>query len=132
MNKNNTEEAYEDLKLQQFKLANGEDIVGFVIAESEYAFIVEMPHLLDITDGVIRMRPWFEMSDQTLFKIENRNVVQNVELVPSYKEYFLSVIIDGNVAEDHHAAIDDDEDWAEQEIDEIELAQAMAKPRIVH
>lgn len=114
---------YDDLEFKQIKLANGEEIVGFIISESEYSIIIEMPHLIDITDGVIRMRPWFEMSDQSIFKIEHRTIVQTTELAADYKEYFLKLLSQDEV---QFEALPEDEYCADDELDEIEALEVLA------
>ena len=118
---------YDDLEFKQIKLANGEDVVGFIISETEYSVIIEMPHVVEITDGVIRMRPWFEMSDQSIFKIQNRIIVQSVELSADYKEYFLKLISksDMEFEELPEEAYNADEEL--DEMAELDLMSADAK-----
>ena len=118
---------YDDLEFKQIKLANGEDVVGFIISETEYSVIIEMPHVVEITDGVIRMRPWFEMSDQSIFKIQNRIIVQSVELSADYKEYFLKLIskCDMEFEELREEAYNADEEL--DEMAELDLMSADAK-----
>ena len=126
---------YDDLEFKQIKLANGEEIVGFIISESEYDVIIEMPHLIDITDGVIRMRPWFEMSDQSIFKIEHRTIVQTVELSTDYKEYFLKLITQNDIEfeqlSEEAYSVDEEIEEALDEMAEIDLMAAHTK-RTIH
>ena len=126
---------YDDLEFKQIKLANGEEIVGFIISESEYDVIIEMPHLIDITDGVIRMRPWFEMSDQSIFKIEHRTIVQTVELSTDYKEYFLKLISKDDMEfeelPEEAYSVDEEIEEALDEMAEIDLMAAHTK-RTIH
>lgn len=83
-----------DLNFKQLKLVNGEEIAGFVLSETENEIIIEQPHIIQIREdtGTIRMRRWFEMSEQTVYKIPSEQVLMVVELDTSYKDYFLNLL----------------------------------------
>jgi len=84
----------DDLNFKQIKLVNGEEIAGFILSETENEIIIEQPHIIQIKEdtGTIRMRRWFEMSEQTVYKIPAEQVLMVVELDHSYKDYFLNLL----------------------------------------
>lgn len=103
-----------DLNFKQLKLVNGEEIAGFVLSETENEIIIEQPHIIQIREdtGTIRMRRWFEMSEQTVYKIPSEQVLMVVELDTSYKDYFLNLLAKQDI-DDLFESIDADKTDAE-------------------
>ena len=103
-----------DLNFKQLKLVNGEEIAGFVLSETENEIIIEQPHVIQIREdtGTIRMRRWFEMSEQTVYKIPSEQVLMVVELDTSYKDYFLNLLAKQDI-DDLFESIDADKTDAE-------------------
>ena len=104
---------YDDLPFKHIKLVSGEEITGFVVSETAYDIVVDQPHIVrvDSVTGQIYIRSWFEMSDQTIFKISNRSIIQSAELEPQHKEEFMKLLTKNEEDEYIEDYYDDDSDF---------------------
>ena len=59
------------LNIRQFKMMNGEEIIGLVNQKEPSSYIIERPFQIKPTMmGGFSLLPWFPFSSQKLFKIE--------------------------------------------------------------
>jgi len=70
-----------DLNIRQFKLMNGEEIVGLVHGKDETKIAIERPcRVHQNVLGGFQLLPWFSFSSQRMFTIEKRHIIYHVEI----------------------------------------------------
>jgi len=69
------------LNIRQFKMMNGEEIIGLVNQKEPSSYIIERPFQIKPTMmGGFSLLPWFPFSSQKLFKIEKEFIMHSVEI----------------------------------------------------
>lgn len=81
-----------DVSVRQFKLYSGEDIIALVSKVDGENYIVERPfRLIQNLVGQYQLTPWFQFSDQTLFKILRSRIIHSAEISTEIKEAYISI-----------------------------------------
>lgn len=84
------------LDVRHFKLVSGEDIIGFVLKKSDdlSKYVVEQPYLVEVEGGRFSAKPWFQLSEQTLFNIKKDHIIQSSIVSNFIKERFIEMVCD--------------------------------------
>mgnify|MGYP003655135879 FL=1 len=79
------------INIRQFKMLNGEDIIGLVNQKETKSYIIERPFkIIANMIGGFSLLPWFPFSSQKLFKVNNEFIMHHVEIDEDMKtEYKL-------------------------------------------
>jgi len=81
-----------DISVRQFKLYSGEDIIALVSKVDGENYIVERPfRLIQNLIGQYQLTPWFQFSDQTLFKILRSRIIHSAEISKEIREAYISI-----------------------------------------
>ena len=82
----------ERLNIRQFKMLNGEEIIGLVSQKETNSYIVERPFkILPNMIGGFTLLPWFPFSSQKLFKIGNQYIMHSVEIDEDMKTEYIKL-----------------------------------------
>jgi len=90
------QEAIHDLAIRQFKLMNGDEIIGLVANHNETNFIVDRPFRVEINkfkSDAYQLVPWFDLSLSNTFTIDKSMVVAHADVADSIKETYLKFAI---------------------------------------
>ena len=80
----------ERLNIRQFKMLNGEEIIGLVSQKETNSYIIERPFkILPNMIGGFTLLPWFPFSSQKLFKIGNQYIMHSVEIDDEMKTEYI-------------------------------------------
>ena len=81
----------DNLNIRQFKLINGEDVIGVLNVKNDDNYIIERPVvLLPNLLGNMQFAHWFPLSSQKVFKLYKNRVVHHVPI----DEYLHKTYID--------------------------------------
>ena len=81
----------DNLNIRQFKLINGEDVIGVLNVRNDDNYIIERPVvLLPNLLGNMQFAHWFPLSSQKVFKLYKNRVVHHVPI----DEYLHKTYID--------------------------------------
>jgi len=81
----------DNLNIRQFKLINGEDVIGVLNVKNDDKYIIERPVLLlPNLLGNMQFAHWFPLSSQKVFKLYKNRVVHHVPI----DEYLHKTYID--------------------------------------
>ncbi len=81
----------DNLNIRQFKLINGEDVIGVLNVKNDNNYIIERPViLLPNLLGNMQFAHWFPLSSQKVFKLYKNRVVHHVPI----DEYLHKTYID--------------------------------------
>ena len=81
----------DNLNIRQFKLINGEDVIGVLNVKNSDNYIIERPVvLLPNLLGNMQFAHWFPLSSQKVFKLYKNRVVHHVPI----DEYLHKTYID--------------------------------------
>lgn len=81
----------DNLNIRQFKLINGEDVIGVLNVKNNDNYIIERPVvLLPNLLGNMQFAHWFPLSSQKVFKLYKNRVVHHVPI----DEYLHKTYID--------------------------------------
>jgi hypothetical protein len=81
----------DNLNIRQFKLINGEDVIGVLNIKNDNNYIIERPVvLLPNLLGNMQFAHWFPLSSQKVFKLYKNRVVHHVPI----DEYLHKTYID--------------------------------------
>ena len=81
-----------DISVRQFKLYSGEDVIALVNKVDGENYIVERPFkLIQNLVGQYQLTPWFQFSDQTLFKILRSRIIHSAEISAEIREAYISI-----------------------------------------
>ena len=87
----NTE--FKSLNVRQFKLVNGDDILALVNSKEDGRIIVERPVAIKTNMlGGYQLIPWFPFSQQTIYIIENTDILAHVEIDLDVKETYVKAV----------------------------------------
>ena len=90
------EEVVKDLAIRQFKLMNGDEIVGLVANHNETNFVVDRPFRVipnKVKSDAYQLVPWFDLSLSNTFTIDKSMVVAHADVATSIKETYLKFAI---------------------------------------
>ena len=134
----------ERLNIRQFKMLNGEEIIGLVSQKETNSYIIERPfRILPNMVGGFTLLPWFPFSSQKLFKIGNQYIMHHVEIDEDMKtEYIKLAATDPKVAKPVMTAVDNKdprellqefEEFLEEEVrEEIDFERDTKKNKVLH
>jgi len=75
----------DNLNIRQFKLINGEDVIGVLNVKNDNNYIIERPVvLLPNLLGNMQFAHWFPLSSQKVFKLYKNRVVHHVPIEDEY------------------------------------------------
>ena len=108
------EEVVKDLAIRQFKLMNGDEIVGLVANHNETNFIIDRPFKVTpnkLKKDAFQLVPWFDLSLSNTFTIDRSMVIAHADVATSIKETYLkfAISLDNEVTK-----IDQDEEASEE------------------
>tara|TARA_B100000085_G_scaffold189076_1_gene173037 strand:+ start:316 stop:693 length:378 start_codon:yes stop_codon:yes gene_type:complete len=108
------EEVVKDLAIRQFKLMNGDEIVGLVANHNETNFVLDRPFRVipnKLKNDAYQLVPWFDLSLSNTFTIHKSMVVAHADVATSIKETYLkfAISLDKEVTK-----IDQDEEASEE------------------
>jgi|TARA_Y100000033_G_C2736015_1_gene105920 hypothetical protein len=90
------EEVVKDLAIRQFKLMNGDEIVGLVANHNETNFVLDRPFRVipnKLKNDAYQLVPWFDLSLSNTFTIHKSMVVAHADVATSIKETYLKFAI---------------------------------------
>ena len=134
----------ERLNIRQFKMLNGEEIIGLVSQKETNSYIIERPfRTLPNMVGGFTLLPWFPFSSQKLFKIGNQYIMHHVEIDEEMKtEYIKLAATDPKIAKpvltpadnrDPRELLQEFEEFLEEEVrEEIEFERDTKKNKVLH
>ena len=84
----------DNLNIRQFKLINGEDIVGILNTKNDDNYIVEGPVvLLPNLFGNMQFAHWFPLSSQKTFKLYKNRIVHHVPVDEYLHETYINFVL---------------------------------------
>jgi len=86
----------EDLEIRQFKLMNGDEIIGLVANNNETNFVVDRPFKVEANENKVdmyRLLPWFDLSLSNIFTIDKSMVVAHAAVANNIKETYIKFAI---------------------------------------
>ena len=134
----------ERLNIRQFKMLNGEEIIGLVNQKETNSYIIERPFkILPNMIGGFTLLPWFPFSSQKLFKIGNQYIMHSVEIDEDMKiEYVKLASTDPKIAKPQLAPVDhrdprellqEFEEFLEEDLrEEIDFEQHLKENKTLH
>ena len=129
------------LNIRQFKMMNGEEIIGLVNQKEPSSYIIERPFQIKPTMmGGFSLLPWFPFSSQKLFKIEKEFIMHSVEIDEDMKTEYIKLaaasrkqpkpVLDSEDSKELLQEFDEFvEDLRNEALDEFELEQSMKEKR---
>ena len=129
------------LNIRQFKMMNGEEIIGLVNQKEPSSYIIERPFQIKPTMmGGFSLLPWFPFSSQKLFKIEKEFIMHSVEIDEDMKTEYIKLaatsrqqpkpILDPESSQELLQEFDEFvEELKNETLDEIELEQTLREKR---
>lgn len=80
------------INIRQFKMLNGEDIIGLVNQKETKSYIIERPFkIISNMIGGFSLLPWFPFSSQKLFKVSNEFIMHHVEIDEDMKTEYIKL-----------------------------------------
>ena len=80
------------LNIRQFKMLNGEEIIGLVNQKETNSYIIERPfRIMPTVMGGFSLLPWFPFSSQKLFKIGKEHIMHSVEIDEDMKTEYIKL-----------------------------------------
>ena len=81
----------EQLNIRQFKLMNGEEIIGLLAHSNEDNLIIERPVRLNPSLlGGTQFSSWFPFSESKQFKVLKTAIIQHVPIAESIKDTYVN------------------------------------------
>ena len=130
----------ERLNIRQFKMLNGEEIIGLVNQKENNSYIIERPfRIMPNMIGGFTLLPWFPFSSQKLFKIGNQYIMHSVEIDEDMKtEYIRLASTEPKTAKpavsvvDNRELLQEFEEFVEDLREEEDLEQHMKENKTIH
>lgn len=97
----------ETLQIRQFKLMNGDEIIGLVANDNTGNFIVDRPFKVEVNKykhDAYQLVPWFDLSLSNTFTIDKSMVVAHASVANNIKETYIKFAL----ALDETSVTDDD------------------------
>ena len=131
----------ERLNIRQFKMLNGEEIIGLVSQKETNSYIVERPFkILPNMIGGFTLLPWFPFSSQKLFKIGNQYIMHSVEIDEDMKTEYIKLAatkprttrpVIGRT--DSRELLQEFEEFLEEDLrEEFDLEEDLVKNKVLH
>ena len=90
------EEVVKDLAIRQFKLMNGDEIIGLVASSNENNFVVDRPFRVEVNKhkaDAYQLVPWFDLSLSNTFTIDKSMVVAHADVANQIKETYIKFAV---------------------------------------
>lgn len=90
------EEVVKDLAIRQFKLMNGDEIIGLVANSNETNFIIDRPFRVEVNKhkaDAYNLVPWFDLSLSNTFTIYKSMIVAHADVADSIKQTYIKFAI---------------------------------------
>lgn len=87
----------DDLHIRQFKLMNGDEIIGLVANHNETNFIIDRPFKVEVNQhkhDAYQLVPWFDLSLSNTFTIERSMVVAHADVANNIKRAYIKFALD--------------------------------------
>jgi len=87
----------EELHIRQFKLMNGDEIIGLVANDNNNNFIIDRPFKVEVNKlkhDAYQLVPWFDLSLSNTFTIDKSMVVAHANVANNIKRAYLKFAID--------------------------------------
>ena len=85
----------DNLNIRQFKLINGEDVIGVLNVKNDDNYIIERPVvLLPNLLGNMQFSHWFPLSSQKTFKLYKNRIVHHVPLDEYLHETYIKFVLE--------------------------------------
>jgi hypothetical protein len=128
------------LNIRQFKMMNGEEIIGLVNQKEPSSYIIERPFQIKPTMmGGFSLLPWFPFSSQKLFKIEKEFIMHSVEIDEDMKTEYIKLAASSQqqpkpiLEPDRQELLQEFDEFVEdlknEALDEFESEQSMKEKR---
>ena len=128
------------LNIRQFKMMNGEEIIGLVNQKEPSSYIIERPFQIKPTMmGGFSLLPWFPFSSQKLFKIEKEFIMHSVEIDEDMKTEYIELAASSQqqpkpiLEPDRQELLQEFDEFVEdlknEALDEFESEQSMKEKR---
>ncbi len=105
------QEVIKDLAIRQFKLMNGDEIIGLVANNNETNFVVDRPFKVEankLKNDAYSLVPWFDLSLSNTFTIDKSMIIAHADVADSIKETYIKFAI--SLDKDVTKPIDDTDD----------------------
>lgn len=104
---------FEEVKIRQFKLMNGDEIIGLVANNNETNFIIDRPFKVEVNKhkhDAYQLVPWFDLSLSNTFTIDKSMVVAHAAVANNIKETYIkfALALDENTNNINNDNDDDD------------------------
>ena len=96
-------ETITDLPIRQFKLMNGDEIIGLVESDNEGSYLIDRPFRIMINTtkkDLFNLVPWFDLSLSNTFTIDKSMVVAHAIVADSIKETYIKFSVQLDKAAD--------------------------------
>ena len=90
------EKVMADVNIRQFKLMNGDEIIGLVANNNETNYVLDRPFKVivnPIKNDAFNLVPWFDLSLSTVFTIDKSMVVAHAIVADSIKETYIKFAV---------------------------------------
>ena len=97
------EKVMADVNIRQFKLMNGDEIIGLVANNNETNYVLDRPFKVivnPIKTDAFNLVPWFDLSLSTVFTIDKSMVVAHAIVADSIKETYIKFSVQLDKAAD--------------------------------
>ena len=127
------------LNIRQFKMMNGEEIIGLVNQKESSSYIIERPFkILPTMMGGFSLLPWFPFSSQKLFKIGKEFIMHHVEIDEDMKTEYIKLAAAIRqqpkpvLEPDNKQLLQEFDEFVEDLRDEIDLEQHLKENKTLH
>ena len=103
----------ETLQIRQFKLMNGDEIIGLVANNNETNFIIDRPFKVEVNKykhDAYQLVPWFDLSLSNTFTIDKSMVVAHASVAYNIKETYIKFALALDEKTNTDDDMDDDDD----------------------
>lgn len=124
-------EEVKDLSIRQFKLMNGDEIIGLIVSNNESNYTIDRPFKIEIDQyksDAYQLVPWFDLSLSNTFTIDKSMVVAHANVADRIKETYIKFAI----SLDNKLTPSQTESVEESESDDLPDLIPSNKPDIVH
>src|SRR6056300_1240289 len=84
----------DNLNIRQFKLINGEDVIGVLNVKNDDNYLIERPVvLLPNLLGNMQFEHWFPLSSQKVFKLYKNRLIQHVPVDEYLHESYIDFVL---------------------------------------
>lgn len=124
-------EEVKDLSIRQFKLMNGDEIIGLIVNNNESNYTIDRPFKIEIDkykSDAYQLVPWFDLSLSNTFTIDKSMVVAHANVADRIKETYIkfAISLDNKLTPSHTESVE------ESELDDLPNLIPSDKPDSVH